>query len=134
MFGRFLCYNDAKCRYDGMTHQFPTSLTLGKVWVAKGSNASSRRDNLNLYASFQIYLIRLRNVQRMILCLDIFKPRMLLVDPQKISLGGCNQMFMTSRKVSSDDKILSKKSSELGELTTKMGQVTRSYSSIKGIF
>ena len=70
----------------------------------------------------------------MILCLARFKPRMLPVAQKKMSLGGYNQMFMTSRIVSSYDKISSKKSSELGEFTTKMGQVTGSYSSMKGIF
>ena len=91
-------------------------------------------DNINLYASFKIYLIKSRNVKIMLLYLGRFKPRMLPMAPQKMSLGGCNQMFMTSRIASSDDKILSKKLSEMGDLTTKMGQVTGSYSSIKGIF
>ena len=70
----------------------------------------------------------------MLLYLGGFKQNMLPVAPQNMSLSGCNQVFMTSRIASSDDKILSKKSSELGDLTAKMGQVTRSYSSIKGIF
>ena len=70
----------------------------------------------------------------MLLYLGGFKPNMLPVAPQKMPLGGYNQMFMISRIVSSDDKILSKKSSELGDITSKMGQVNGSYSSIKGIF
>ena len=127
MFGRIFCQNGGKYIYDGLTHQFPTGLTLCKVWVAKDSNASSQRNNLNLYACFQIYLIRSRNIQRMLLYLGGFKPIMLLVAPQKMSLGGCDQMFMNSRIVSFDDKISSKKSSEFGELTTKIGQVTISY-------
>ena len=117
-----------------LTHQFPTGSALWKFWIAKGSNASSQRDNLNLYTCFQIYLIRSRNIHRMLVYLGGFKPNMLPASPQKMSLGGCNQMFMTSRISSSDDKILSKKSSELGDVTVKMGQVTRSYYSIKGIF
>ena len=134
MFGRIFCQNGGKYTYDGMTHQFPTGLTLWKVWVAKGSNESSQRDNLSLYACFKIYLIRSRKIQRMLLYLGGLKPNMIPVAPQNMSLGGCNQMFMTLRIVSHDDKISSKKSSDLGELTTKMGHLTRSYSSSKGIF
>ena len=70
----------------------------------------------------------------MLLYLGGFKPSMILVAPKNMSLGGYNQMFLTSRIVSPDDKILSKKASELGELIAKMGQVTGSYSSIKGRF
>ena len=95
MFSELFCRNGGKYRYDGMTHQFPTGSTLWKFWVSKGSNAYSQRDNLNLYAIFQIYLIILRNIQRMLIYLGGFKPNMLLVAPQNISLGGCNQMFMT---------------------------------------
>ena len=134
MFNRIFYPNGGKYIYDGMTHQFKTGLTLWSVWVAKGSNAYSQRDNLNLYACFQIYLIISRNIQRMLLYFGGFKPNMLPVTPQNMSLSGCNQVFMTSRIASSDDKSLSKKSSEMGDLTAKMGQVTRSYSSIKGIF
>ena len=79
-------------------------------------------------------MIRSRNIQRMLLYLGGFKPNMLLVAPQKMRLGGYNQMFMISRIVSYDDKIPCKKSSEIGDPTSKMGQVTGSYSSIKGIF
>ena len=114
MFGRLFCRNGGKYRYDGLTHQFPIGSTLWKFWVAKGSNASSQRDNLNLYACFQIYLIRSRNIQRILLYFGGFKPNMLPVAPQNMYLGGCNQMFMTSRNASSDANILSKKSSELG--------------------
>ena len=46
-----------------------------------------------------------------------FKPNMLPVPPQNMSLDGYNQMFMISRIVSSDDKILCKKSSDLGHIT-----------------
>ena len=88
MFGRIFSWNGGKYRYDGMNHQFTTGSTLWKFWVAKGSNAYSQRDNLNLYASFQIYLIRSRNIQRMILYLGGFKLIMLPMAPQKISLGG----------------------------------------------
>ena len=77
---------------------------------------------------------KIKEHTKMLLYLDGFKPNMLLVAQQKILLGGCKQMFMTSRIASSDDQILSKKSSEMGDLTAKMGQVTGSYSSIKGIF
>ena len=70
----------------------------------------------------------------MILYLGGFKPSMLQVAPQKMSLSGYNQMFMNSRIVSYVDKIPSKNSGELREITTKMDQVTRSYSSIKGYF
>ena len=119
MFGRLFCWNGGKKKYDGLTHQFPTGSTLWKFLVAKGSNASSQRDNLNVYACFQLYLIRSRNIQRMLLYFDGFKPIMLPVAPQNMSLGGCNQMFMNSRIVSSYDKISSKRSSELGDLTTK---------------
>ena len=70
----------------------------------------------------------------MLLYLGGFKQSMLLVDPQNMSLGGYNQMFMISRIVSSNDKLLCKKSSEMGDLTSKMGQVIGSYSSTKGIF
>ena len=133
MFGRLFYWNGGKYRYDGMNHQFTIGSTLWQVWVAKGSNTYSKKDKLNLYESFQIYLIRSHNMQRMLLCLDIFKPRMLLVAPQKMSLGGFNQVFMTSRIVSSDDKIPSMKSSDMGDLTAKMIQLIGSYSSIKGI-
>ena len=57
----------------------------------------------------------------MLLYLDGFKPSMLPLAPQMMSLGGYNQMFMTSRIVSFDDKITSKKSSEIGDLTAKNG-------------
>ena len=134
MFCRLFCQNGGKYSYDGMTHQFPKGSTQWKIWVAKGSNTYSHRDNLNLYVFFQIYLIRSRNIQRMLLYLGGFKPNMLPLAPKKMSLSGCNQVFMTSRIASSDDQILSKKSSEMGDLIAKMGQVTRSYSSIKGIF
>ena len=133
MFGSLFCRNGGKYIYDGLTQQFTIGSTLWKVWVAKGSNSSSQRDSLNLYECFQINLIRLRNLQRMLLYLGGFKLIMLPVAPQKMSLGGCNQIFMNSRIVSFDDKISSKKSSEMGEITTKMGQVTGSYTSIKGI-
>ena len=134
MFGRIFYRNGGKYIYDGLTHQFPTGSTLCQFWISKGSNASSQRDNLNLYACFQIYLIRSRNIQSMLLYLGGFKPNMLPMAPQNMSLGGYNQMFMISRIVSSDDKILCKNSSELGDLIAKMGQVNGSYSSIKGIF
>ena len=57
----------------------------------------------------------------MFLYLGGFKPNMLPVAPQKMSLGGYNQIFMISRIVSYDDKILCKKSSDMGYLTAKMG-------------
>ena len=47
----------------------------------------------------------------------------LSVNAHNIYLGRCNQMFMNSRMVSPNDKILSKKSSEMGELITKIGKV-----------
>ena len=53
---RLFSRNGGKYIYDGMTHQFQTGLTLLQVWFEKGLNASSQRDNLNLYACFQIYL------------------------------------------------------------------------------
>ena len=99
MFGRIFCWNGGKYRYDGLTHQFPTGSTLWQFWVAKGSNASSQRDNLNLYACFQMYLIRSRSIQRMLLYLGGFKISMLPVAPKNMSLGGYNQMVMTSRIV-----------------------------------
>ena len=133
MFSRLFCRNGGKYGYDGLTHQFPTGLTLWQVWVAKGSNEYSQRDKLNLYACFQIYMIRSRGIDQMLLYLGGFKPNMLLVDPQKMFLGGYNQMLMILRIVSSADNISCNKSSELGDLIAKMGQVTRSYSSIKGI-
>ena len=70
----------------------------------------------------------------MLLYLGGFKPNIIPVAPQNMSLDGYNQIFMISRIVSSDDKILCKKSSELEDLIDKMGQVIGSYSSIKGAF
>ena len=55
----------------------------------------------------------------MLLYLGGFKPNMLPVAPQKMSLGGYSQMFMISRIVSSADKIMCTKSSELADLTAK---------------
>ena len=62
----------------------------------------------------------------MLLYLGGFKPIMLLVAPQKMYLGGCDKMFMNSWIVSSNDKLFSKKSSDMGDLTAKMGLVTGS--------
>ena len=86
MFSRLFCRNGGKYKYDGLNHQFPTGSTLWKVQVAKDSNASSQRDNLNLYACFQIYAIISRNIQRILLYLGGFKPNMLSMAPQKYVL------------------------------------------------
>ena len=85
MFSRIFCWNGGKYIYDRITHQFPIGSTLWKIWVSKGSNAYSQRDNLNLYVCFQTYLIRSRNIQRILLYLGGFKTNMLPVAPQKMS-------------------------------------------------
>ena len=59
----------------------------------------------------------------MLLYIGGFKPIMLPVAPQNMSLGGYNQTLMNSRIVASYDKISSKKSSEMGYLIAKIIQV-----------
>ena len=67
----------------------------------------------------------------MLLYLGGFKPSMLPVSPEKMYLGGYNQIFMNSSIFSYDDKILSKKSCNSRELKTQIGKVTESYSNTK---